>query len=154
MSTITQEADEGDAKWKRACTAFHELRADYLEAQAKLSRPGKSDKQCDDLTDAVTEITWRLIHTRALGRRSLDFKLDVMRGILKDGFPDGGAIAMLESIRSDIKRRGRRPCRPTRRRQATSHVGLPLVLRRSWRQAASRTSCIAHRDRSIRRSYP
>ena len=78
--------------------------ADYLEAQARLKRPGKSDKACDQATDAVDALVFRIIDTPAPTATRLRFKFDVMRGMLEDGFPDGGAIAMLESIRTDVAR--------------------------------------------------
>ncbi len=83
---------------------FDELWADYLEAQARLRRSGKSDKACDRATDAVDGIVWRIIDTPAQTFIQLRFKFGVMHTMLEDGFPDGGALAMLESIRDDVAR--------------------------------------------------
>ena len=91
---IEQESDESDR-------AFDMLYADYLEARAKITRPGKSDEAVGQLCGEMDALMWRIIHTPAPTARRLDYKFEIMRELVGQLFVDGRSSAMVESIRND-----------------------------------------------------
>jgi len=90
----------------KAVDAFNELWADWLEAQARMIRPSRSDDaEEDDLIkradDAADEVMWKIIHMPAPTRYQLDRKFEILLGMAADPFADGRGTAMINSIRTD-----------------------------------------------------
>jgi len=99
---IEAEVDaELEQKRYEASDAFNTLYADYLEARARMIRPGKSDEAVDKLTDETDARLWRIIHMPALTARHLDYKFEIMRELVEERFGDGRSGAMVESLRND-----------------------------------------------------
>jgi len=82
QTTAAQVDKEIASERRKSARVFDELWADYLEAQARLRRSGKSDKACDQATDAVDGIVWRIIDTPAQTFIQLRFKFGVMHTML------------------------------------------------------------------------
>jgi hypothetical protein len=91
---LEQERDE-------ASDAFSTLYADYLEARARMIRPGKSDEAIDKLCEETDALLWRIIHMPAPTPRHLDYKFEIMRELVEERFGDSRSGAMVESIRND-----------------------------------------------------
>jgi hypothetical protein len=86
----------------KACRAFNNLCADYLEAKAKQLRyEGDDDAGCYLLDKAADKLLWDVIHSPAETSYQLDFKFDLMRPMIETQVSDSRTEAMLESIRLD-----------------------------------------------------
>ena len=102
--TTAAQVDKKIARERsKSVRVFDELWADYLEAQASRGdpaasrKPGPSHRCCQRNSVADDRHAVADVYPTA-------FKFGVMRTMLEDGFPDGGALAMLESIRDDAAR--------------------------------------------------